>query len=362
MPRIDHEQSNKELREALREAEIFIAEEKAPDAPAGLEEQFDKIFESKTQAIREALLGCVLAGIVDSAVDLRLPYMSQGAQAFNGRDLDERVINPLLKEKEIPSSNGPYLGVFRRQVRFDRQTRHGLRDKTAYDAFLEVLTSLEADTEPASRLAYLRYMLYRFLRLRERAEMSVIRIHRMSLTQLDQLVQFLLDTPSGGLLPMLITVAGLRTIKDSFSRDWNIDFRGVNVADMASGQGGDIILSSHEEILLAIEVTERAVDRARVVQTFRTKIAPKGIDDYLFLVHLNMIPQEVVDQANQYFAQGHDVNLIDIREWTHHVLVITGKSGRSTFNSHLHNLISRKDVSNHIKTAWNEAVQAITSI
>jgi len=60
------------------------------------------LFESKTQAFREALIGCALARLHDDEIDITKPYMNQGDDAFNGRTLDERVVNPFLQENEIP--------------------------------------------------------------------------------------------------------------------------------------------------------------------------------------------------------------------------------------------------------------------
>jgi len=48
------------------------------------------------------LIGCALARLHDDEIDITKPYMNQGDDAFNGRTLDERVVNPFLQENEIP--------------------------------------------------------------------------------------------------------------------------------------------------------------------------------------------------------------------------------------------------------------------
>src|SRR5271157_1327940 len=101
------------------------------------------MFQSTTQAYREVLLGCSIARIQDRRINVRLPYINLGEGAFNGRTLDERVVNPFLQANRIPSSRGPYLGVFRRSVRFDQSTRTGVRDKDGYDSFLALIAYLE---------------------------------------------------------------------------------------------------------------------------------------------------------------------------------------------------------------------------
>jgi hypothetical protein len=80
--------------------------------------------------------------------------------------------------------------------------------------------------------------------------------------------------------------------------------QGINVADSASGAGGDVTLVENGRIVLAAEVTERRVDKSRVVATFDTKIAPCGIEDYLFVVKDNADIAAAMDQARRYFSQG----------------------------------------------------------
>jgi len=112
---------------------------------------------------------------------------------------------------------------------------------------------------------------------------------------------------------------------------------------------------------MAIEVTERPVDQARVVSTFRTKIAPAGITDYIFLVNLDLIEDAAIRQAEQYFAQGHEVNFVDIRGWILNCLVTIGQRGRDAFNAHLQEALSAASTPQQIKAAWNSAIAAITS-
>ena len=94
----------------------------------------ETLFSARTQSYREALLGCAIARNLNSAINLRHPYMNHGDGAFNGRTLDERVVNPFLQDRLALVSRGPYLATFRRSVKFIPETRSGLRDQAGYDA------------------------------------------------------------------------------------------------------------------------------------------------------------------------------------------------------------------------------------
>lgn len=75
----------------------------------------------------------------------------------------------------------------------------------------------------------------------------------------------------------------LRTIKECYALKWEIEFQGINVADKAAGVGGDVTVREGTKVLMAIEVTERPIDKARVISTFNTKIVEAGIEDYWFV-------------------------------------------------------------------------------
>lgn len=308
------------------------------------------------------LLGCVIARIQDKAINIRQPYVNQGPNAFNGRTLDERVINPFLQDNRIPSSKGPYLNVFRRSVEFNESTRGGVRDKKAYDAFLVVLSRLQAASDDSSLQQVLRYLLYRFLELREKASVPLARIQRMSLEQFEALISGLLETPSGGRLPVLLVVATFTTIKEFFKLDWEISYQGINVADIASGAGGDITIKRGDRILMAAEVTERPVDRARVLSTFSAKIAPIGIEDYLFFVRPGAPTADALQQVRQYFAQGHEVNFLTIKDWTMAILATIGSDGRALFTKTLLELLDSPDTPVTLRVSWDQQVERVITV
>ena len=143
---IDYEQAKVLLNNSYEKA--------AQELPAAVtqyitdnKDALDTIFSSKTQSYREVLLGCAVARYQDRSCNIRHPYVKQGEDAFNGRTLDEKAVNPFLFSKQIPCSKGPYLATFRRNVTFTEDTRDGLRDKEGFDALLSLISTLEAVSE-----------------------------------------------------------------------------------------------------------------------------------------------------------------------------------------------------------------------
>lgn len=355
----NYAKARKLLDAALPKAEAALLGRREPSIRDDLRAAFDLIFDSKTQAYREVFLGCTLAWALNQSIDLSMPYVSQGEHAFNARDLDEEVVNPFLQQNRIPSSKGPFLNVFRRQVRFDTKTRAGLRDKVGYDAFLVLLGYLRTCMDKRTMLGLLDYQVYRFAVLRERANVPVSRVHRMSLDQYETLITEMLDTPSEGRFPVFLVAAAFDAIKEHFGLDWAISVQGINVADSQSGAWGDITVRSSEGVVLAAEVTERQVDKNRVVATFNTKIALTGIEDYLFFVKSDKLAEDVRQQAQRYFSQGHDVNFLEIRAWIRMVLATMGSKGRLAYGRFLLAHMEADSTPRTLKVRWNELLDQL---
>ncbi|MGH7913195.1 MAG: hypothetical protein ACREPW_00910, partial [Candidatus Binataceae bacterium] len=102
------------------------------------------------------------------------------------------------------------------------------------------------------------------------------------------------------------------------------------------------------------------IDRSRVVATFNTKIVQSGIKDYLFF-NKGDVDNDARAQAHQYFAQGHEVNFVNLRNWIHVALATIGSNGRAIFNQVLLDSLSQSDVPQLLKVAWNKHLATLTN-
>jgi len=362
MPNIDYRAAEELLENQFDDVESAALEGKAQPIGRQLIKHFDRIFLSKTQAYREVLIGCVLARLQDKSIDIHKPYINQGADAYNGRTLDEKVVNPTLQERKVPCSKGPFLSAFRRSVTFTKKTRDGLRDKESFDSLLALVDYVATVKPDPSLLEFFRYLIYRFISLRQESDISISHLSRISLEQYDNLIASLLATPSGGRFPVFLVEAAFNAIKLVFNLAWEITCLEINVADGSKGAGGDITLKRENSILMAIEITERTIDRSRVVSTFNTKIAPHAIEDYLFFIKPSAVKPDALLQTRQYFSQGHEVNFLEIKNWILMILATLGHKGRAIFSQFLVQRLSSPGTPAAIKLAWNNAIAAITSV
>ena len=281
----------------------------------------ETIFSSKTQSYREVLLGCAIAKHQDINCNIRHPYIKQGEDAFNGRTLDEKAVNPFLFSKQIPCSKGPYLATFRRNVTFTKDTRNGLRDKDGFDALLVLISTLEAAKSASDVEKILDVLMKCFIELRERSTVRLVPIRRLRADQYRLFLDGLQRHQSGGLIPMLLTDALFSAINAQMDAGWKIERQEINAADSAAGAPGDITLCKNGRIVKAIEVTERPIDASRVDSTFATKITLNDASEYLF-VYTNDVPKDnALERAKAYFSQGYNINFVFITDLTVHALI-----------------------------------------
>ena len=316
----------------------------------------DTIFSSKTQSYREVLLGCAVARYQDRSCNIRHPYVKQGEDAFNGRTLDEKAVNPFLFSKQIPCSKGPYLATFRRNVTFTEDTRDGLRDKEGFDALLSLISTLEAVSESDEVETIIIALLKCFIDLREQSIVRLVPIRRLRIDQYRMFLNKLQHCQSGGLIPMLLTDAVFSTINGQMNAGWTIERQEINAADGATGAPGDITIYKDGAIFKAIEVTERPIDGSRVDSTFSTKITLNNAAEYLF-VYTNDLPREnALERAKAYFAQGYNINFASITDLTIHILLSGDEAFRTAYNERMFELFNAQDVQATIKVAWNDAL------
>lgn len=352
---IDYEQAKALLNSSYEKA--------AQELPAPVsqyivdnETALNTIFSSKTQSYREVLLGCAVARYLDMGCNIRHPYVKQGGDAFNGRTLDEKAVNPFLFSKQIPCSKGPYLATFRRNVTFTEDTRDGLRDKEGFDALLALIATLEVVTAASDVETIIIALLKCFIDLREQSIVRLVPIRRLRIDQYRLFLDQLQKQQSGGLIPMLLTDAVFSTINSQMGAGWVIERQEINAADGATGAPGDITIYKDGQIFKAIEVTERPIDGTRVDSTFSTKITLNNAAEYLF-VYTNDLPKETaLERAKAYFAQGYNINFASIVDLTIHILLAGDDSFRTAYNERMFELFNAQSVQATIKVAWNDAL------
>jgi len=321
--------------------------------PSAIVAAMERLFLSKTQAYRDALPSCAIARIIDPQIDIRLPATAYGKNAFSGRSLAEKVVTPLLRERSVPTSVSPFLSALRGGARFMEGGEPRIQqDKDGFAAMVEIVDYLrELDAETVKK--YLRFLLRRFIVLRESHNITLKRISKPNLEQLSCLIKGMLTIKSGGRIPALLATAMFQTISECHALGWEVEFQGVNVADKASGAAGDITIRKHGTLVLGVEVTERPIDQARVTLTFNQKVSPSGLADYLFITTARP-EDDALAAARRYTSVGHEMNFVPLVEWLVHNLATVGPACRSLFQAKMIELLGAQGVPAEMRVAWND--------
>jgi len=166
--------------------------------PSAIVAATERLFLSKTQAYRDALPSCAIARIIDPEIDIRLPATEYGENAFSGRSLAEKVVTPFLRERSVPTSAWPFLSALRGGARFMKGGEPRIQqDKDGFAAMVEIVDYLrQSDAETVKN--YLRYLMRRFIELRESHNITLKRISKPNLEQLSCLIKGMLTIKSGG--------------------------------------------------------------------------------------------------------------------------------------------------------------------
>ncbi len=149
-----------------------------------------------------------------------------------------------------------------------------------------------------------------------------------------------------------------RALNQRFGLSWEVSYQGINVAEKASGVAGDVTVGIGSETVISAEITERRVDRSRVVSTIKAKIGPAAAKDYLFFIMVQ--PEKgAKEQAHRYFAQGHAISFVEIPVWTGMILATLGQKGRELFNKELLTMLESPDVPKSMKVGWNSCAKGV---
>jgi hypothetical protein len=288
--------------------------------------------------------------------------MKHGEGSFNGRTLDETVINPFFHEQLIPCSKGPYLATFRRNVKLIPETAEGLRDKAGYSAMLKLLDVMERCSTKEEKEDIIMCLLKRFIALRDASRIPLARISRLSMDKYRDFLKTLLKRQSGGLIPALIVVAFFQTLKECNNLDWEISWQGINVADNATGAEGDVTIKKGDGTVFAVEVTERPIDQRRIRSTFNTKIIHSNVREYLFIYTGTQPDDTARGTAENLFSQGYDINFANIIDLIINNFYPLSATARETFANKMVALLDNIEIPASVKIIWNDCVKNILTI
>ena len=296
--------------------QILSSFESEPD------EEIDRFVGSSLVSIRYAVFTQLLGKFSDADRDLLcLQRGSQETATADGRwdprSFCTRVVVPWVRRNHnvLGTSSDPYVNNPLRRARLD-VGMGSLSNREEWEALVRLLAELEAD---GSRSA-VEEMLVRCLSAiarRLRAQDVVYPVpRRIGLGQLCGILDRYLEVSDGGLRPMIVTTALMRTLGEAFSIFTRVESQGLNEADAASGAPGDVsCFGADEELVLAVEVKGHDLTYVELGATI-LNARSTGVENILFATpDIASADREAIERRiDDEFASGSNVHQISIND------------------------------------------------
>ncbi len=203
---------------------------------------------------------------------------------WDARSFSHKIVVPWVHENNfvLGTSSEPYGSKPLRRPRLDVQTEH-LRNKKAWATLVTFLEALQKRSDPDVIDAYVKRCLMSVARLLAAMDIDYLVPLRISLENLCNLIKDYTEASSGGLRPLVITTAFMKTIGQAFSLWSRVESQGINEADVARGLPGDIMCHGEDDSLrLVTEVKDRTLTLTDVDSTVKKALLHGEASHLLF--------------------------------------------------------------------------------
>ena len=313
---------------------ILATYESEPDA------EVDRFVDSSVVSIRYAFLTQLLGKYADPTRDLLcLQRGPRGPEAelsgrWDPRGFCTRVVVPWVQRNQnvMGTSADPYVNKPLRRPRLD-VGMESLKNRQQWQALVDFLSELQSASDEAEvKSALVRCLKSMARRLRDLNVVYPVPM-RISLDAVTDILDRYLAVSNGGLRPLVVATALMRTLGQAFSLFPRVESQGVNEADAAAGRPGDIMCYGQDDSLaLAIEVKgneltlvelEATVTKARAGRVANILLATPGF--------VQADGEAIETRLMEEFAQGINIFQTSIQSLARSSLMLLGEDWRVAF-------------------------------
>ena len=333
----------------------------SPDINEGI----DELVTCSVVSIRYALLTQLLGKLADPTRDALSIQRGEAATAaadgrWDARSFCQANVVPWVGETSqvLGTSPDPYVNNPLRRPRLDAGYEPR-RDRALWDKLTETLALVQERNDPEYTETQLRFCLASLTRQYNALVVQFDVPQRISLDATTSIVTRYLQEPSGGERAQIIVAALMRTIGQRFQMFDRVDRQGINEADAANDNPGDVICYLHDEPVLSVEVKDRDVTlddvdtailkarRSRITELLLATVTPQADD------------VSVVQRTAQEFSLGTNVYHLHIDALIRVVLAIAGEASRVEFLTLVGEELNDRVTQPAHKLAWQELLRNI---
>ena len=304
------------------------------------DEEIDRFINSTVLSIRYAILTQLLGKLADPSRDLLC--LQRGSKdpsvwpagRWDPRGFCTRIVVPWNQSQYsvLGTSDDPYVNNPLRRPRLD-EGMESLKYRKEWCALVGFLSKLEDASDPAMvRNAVIGCLQSIARRLREQQVDYPVPV-RIGMDQLGELIEQYLAVSSGGLRPMVVATALMRTLGKAYTIFARVESQGVNEADSATGVPGDVLCYDEEDDLaLAVEVKGHELTLIEVESTI-LKARSSRVTNVLFATpglasaDRDAIEEKIIEE----FAKGGNVFQASIQSLVRTSFVLLKEEWRVNF-------------------------------
>ena len=301
------------------------------------DQEIDRFVNSSVASIRYAILTQLLGKHAEPTRDLLcLQKGKQGTDAelagrWDPRGFCTRVVVPWIQSHQsvLGTSSDPYVSKPLRRPRLD-QGMESLNNREEWDSLVSCLSELEDTSDPTMIMdAVLRCLKSIARRLGDQRVEYPVPI-RIGLDHLCDILDRYLAVSNGGLRPMVVATALIRTLGRAYSLFPRVESQGVNEADAATGVPGDVLCYGEDDALaLAVEVKGHDLTLIEVESTI-AKARSSRVTNILFATPgLSSTDREAIEgKISEEFAQGSNIYQTSIQSLARNSLMLLEEDWR----------------------------------
>ncbi len=291
---------------------------------------------SPTKSYHYVLPTQLLSKLVDPLLDCRsLQASYPNAGAFDARSVAHKVIVPFDSKNYnvLGGSSEPYVNNPLRcpSVTTDNEARQ--KNKTDWRKLVRILETVEKKDDPGFTDAVFRQVLVEIYRLLSDVRVVYPSPNRISLGKTIYLIKRFIAESSGGDRLEVLAAALFREIADRFKMFDGIKRANVNTADSSSGMAGDIECYLEGQIVLLVEVKDKAINMIQLESKLNTARSGR-IQEVLFIAEKGIKKSEekkIEQRVKSEFTSGQNIYITNLLEFTSNLSILLGEKGRVSF-------------------------------
>ncbi len=277
-------------------------------------QEINNLVNSKYVSVRYCLITQLLGKLVAPELDILCLQKREGAPGqWDPRGFSTDVIVPWIQANQnvLGRSDDPYVSKPLRRPRLDQEMDR-LSGRSQWESLCKILAGIQCGNDPLESLRVFRMVLSAIRNRLRDLTFNYAVPQRISLHQVERLVESFLAERSGGDRGLAVAAALFQTLGEKYHIYTGVRRNVINASDTATNAPADLeCIGSSGETILAVEVKERTIGDADVriaVEKARTY----SVREFLFCTEGIQTGQQMAIELSFASAWASGTNIYQV--------------------------------------------------